>query len=304
MLLRKKVVIGVVSLLFVISLFGGFQAVHANGWNPLVETGWLEKHLGDSDIKLVYVGFVGEDDKAKFEGKHIPGSTYLGMNELMGVMRGNNNAPDKTKFEALMGQLGISNSSRVILYGTPAGNPFVPGAYWMMKYFGHENAGILNGSLDKWSGENRKTESGAAKAGTATYQAKSPDNSIFVDAAYVLKNHKNENTVIIDTRGADEYKGEKQIDYIKAKGHIPGAVNMYFYPSNRNDKGAYKPAATLKKTYAGVPMDKEIITYCESGPIATDSYFALKEILGYKNVKVYVGSWMEWGNDEKYPVEK
>lgn len=304
--LRKKVVIGVLSLLFVISLFGGFQTVHANGWNPLVETGWLVRHLGDSDIKLVYVGFVGEDDKAKFEGKHIPGSVYMGMNELMGAMRANNNGPDKAQFEALMGQLGISNNSRVVLYGTPAANPFVPGVYWMMKYFGHETVGILNGSLDKWNTEKRKTESGAAKTSSASYQAKAADNSIYADSGYVLNNLKNSNVVIIDTRAADEYTGEKQIDYIKGKGHVPGSKNLNFYPSNRIGSGLYKTAAELQKSYeaAGITKDKEIITYCEGGPRASDTFFILKNLLGYPNVKVYVGGWLEWGNDAKYPVEK
>jgi thiosulfate/3-mercaptopyruvate sulfurtransferase len=288
------------------SLFGGFQTVRANGWNPLIETGWLVRHLGDDDMKPVYVGFTGEDDKAKFESKHIPGSVYMGMNELMGAMTGNNNAPDKVKFEALMGQLGISNNSRVILYSTPAANPFVPGAYWLMKYFGHETVGILNGSFDKWNTEKRKTESGAAKAGNVTYQTKSPDSSIYSDAAYVLKNLKNANTVIVDTRGADEYTGEKKIDYIKGKGHIPGAVNLNFYPSNRIGAGLYKSVEELQKSYeaAGITKDKEIITYCEGGPRAGDTFFILKNLLGYPNVKVYVGGWLEWGNDEKYPIEK
>jgi thiosulfate/3-mercaptopyruvate sulfurtransferase len=304
MRVSRKITIGFVSLLFLIILFSGYQNAFANGWGPLIETGWLVLHL--DEVKPVYVGFVGEDDKAKFEGKHIPNSAYMGMNELMGAMRGNNNAPDKAKFEALMGQLGISNDSRVVLYGTPAANPFVPGIFWLMKYFGHDNVGILNGSLDKWDNEKRKTASGAAKVNAATYQAKSSDSSIIVDASYVMNNLKNPGITIIDTRAADEYTGEKQIDYIKGKGHVPGSVNLNFYPTNRVDNGAYKHADALKKAYeeAGISKDKEIITYCEGGPRAADTYFALKDLLGYPNVKVYVGGWLEWGNDEKYPIEK
>ncbi|RJQ45307.1 MAG: sulfurtransferase [Nitrospiraceae bacterium] len=307
---HRKVLAGLFSLLFIVAMFAGQQTAYANGWEPLVETGWLVLHLGEEDMKPVYVGFVEEkpgDGKAKFEASHIPGSVYLGMNDLMSVMRGNNNAPDKTKFEALMVQLGISNNSRVVLYGSPAANPFVPGTYWMMKYFGHENVGILNGSFDKWTEEKRKTEKGAAKAGAAAaYKAKEGDSSIMANASYVMSKLKNEKVVIVDTRGEDEYKGEKKIDYIKAKGHIPGAVNLNFYPSNRIDSGLYKTAEELRKEYeqAGITKDKEIIIYCEGGPRASDTFFILKDLLGYPNVKTYVGGWLEWGNDAKYPVEK
>jgi len=306
---QKKLLVGVLSLLFVFSLIAGQQAAYANGWKPLVETGWLVLHLDSAGTKTVYVGFVegkpGEDE-AKFEASHIPGSVYLSMSDLMGVMRGNNNAPDKSKFEAMMGKLGISNDTRVVLYGTPPANPFVPGAYWLMKYFGHENVGILNGSFDKWLNENRKTESGPAKQGAAVYKAKGGDGSVFADAAYVMNNLKNKKVVLVDVRGADEFKGEKKVDYIKRQGHIPGAENLNFYPSNRVGAGLYKSPEELQKQYEskGITKDKEIIVYCEGGPRAADTFFILKQILGYPDVKTYVGGWLEWGNNDQYPVEK
>jgi len=297
--LRKKIVIGVVSLLFVISLAAGYQNAFAGGSSPLVETQGLSDNM--SSVKLVYVGFVGDDNKQKYDAEHIAGSAYMPMGELMGAMMGSG-TPDKAQFEALMGKLGISNDSHVVLYSTPAANPFVPGAYWLMKYFGHSNVSILNGSLDKWKADGKKTTGDATSVTPAKYSASAGNASMFADAAHVMSNKKN--SVVIDTRGADEYKGEKEVTYIKAKGHIPGAVNMNFYPTNRNGNGTYKSAADLKAAYANVPMDKEVITYCEGGPRAADAYFVMKEILGYPNVKVYIGSWMEWGNDTKYPVEK
>jgi thiosulfate/3-mercaptopyruvate sulfurtransferase len=306
---QKKLLVGVLSLLLVVSVFTVQQAAYAIGWKPLVETGWLVLHLNDKDTIPVYVGFVEDKpgaDKAKFEAGHIPGSVYLGMNDLMSAMRGNNNAPDKAKFEALMGQLGISNNTRVVLYGSPAPNPFVPGAYWMMKYFGHDSVGILNGSFDKWDNEKRITESAAAKSGAVTYKAKDGDGSVIADADYVKRNLKNDKVVIIDTRGDDEFKGNKMVDYIKRSGHIPGAVNLNFYPSNRGDAGMYRSVEDLQKEYGskGITKDKEIIVYCEGGPRAADTFFTLKEILGYPNVKTYVGGWLEWGNNEKNPVDK
>jgi thiosulfate/3-mercaptopyruvate sulfurtransferase len=229
----------------------------------------------------------------------------MGMGDLMNAMRANNNNPDKVKFEELMGKLGISNDSRVVLFSTPAANPFVPAAYWMMKYFGHANVSIMNGSLDKWNSEGRAATGDAVTVSTSKYSASAGNAAMLVDGATTLSNHKKANIVVVDTRGADEYTGETKVDYIKAAGHIPGAVNLNFYPTNRNSDGTYKSAAEIKKAYeaAGVTMDKEIITYCEGGPRAADAFFALKELSGYQNVKVYIGSWMEWGNDHKYPVE-
>jgi thiosulfate/3-mercaptopyruvate sulfurtransferase len=303
MRLQKKVVLSLISLLFIVSIIAGVQNAYANGAGPLVETQWVADNI--KDLKLVHVGFVGEEDQKNYNAKHIPGSVYMGMNELMTAMRADNNNPDKAKFEELMGKLGISNDSRVVLFSTPAANPFVPAAYWMMKYFGHADVSIMNGSLDKWNSEGRAATGDAASVSPSKYSASAGNAAILVDGANTLSNHKKAGIVVVDTRGADEYTGEKKVDYIKAAGHIPGATNLNFYPTNRNGDGTYKSAAEIKKAYeaAGVTMDKEIITYCEGGPRAADAYFALKELSGYPNVKVYVGSWMEWGNDNKYPVE-
>ena len=291
----------IIIFIFLLVFSSGMKSVHADCTSSLVETQWVADNI--KDLKLVYVGFVGENNRMQYEGNHITGSAYLGMKDVMSAMTA---TPNQENFEKIMGQAGISNDSHVILYSTPAANPFVPAVYWLMKYFGHHKVSIMNGSLDRWSKEGRKTDGVPTKIKPATYKAAKSTGDMHADATYVFNNLKNSGTVVVDTRAADEYTGKKEINYIKGKGHIPGAKNLNFYPTNRNNDGSYKSAAELKAAYeaAGVTQDKEIITYCESGPRAADSYFALKEILGYPNVKVYVGSWMEWGNNEKYPVEK
>jgi thiosulfate/3-mercaptopyruvate sulfurtransferase len=291
----------IIAFVFLLVLAPGVQSVNANGSSPLVETQWVSDNM--KNAKLVYVGFVGDQNRMQYEGKHIAGSAYLGMKDVMSALTA---TPNQANFDKIMGQIGVSNNSNVVLYSTPAANPFVPATYWLMKYFGHHNVSIMNGSLDKWTREGRKTDGVPPKIKPATYKAAAVSKDIYVDAAYVLNNLKNKGAVIIDTRGPDEFTGTKPIDYIKAKGHIPGAKNLNFYPTNRNPDGSYKSVTDLMAAYktAGVTKDKEIIAYCESGPRAADAYFALKELLGYTNVKVYVGSWMEWGNDAKYPVEK
>ncbi|MBI5056165.1 MAG: sulfurtransferase [Nitrospirae bacterium] len=301
MFLRKKIVFGFIALMLLTALVSVNQNAFAD---PLGSTQWLGDNI--EKAKLVYVGFVGDDDVKKYEGKHIADSAYLPMGDLMAAMN-NNGAPDKAKFEALMGKLGISrNDTHVVLYSTPAANPFISGAYWLMKYFGHKYVTILNGSLDKWEKEGRKTSADPVKISPATYVAGEGDKSMMANADYILANLKNPKVVVVDTRAEDEYTGEKDIPYIKGKGHIPGAVNLNFYPTNRGEGGVYQSVADLKAAYeaAGVTPDKEVITYCEGGPRAADTYIVLKEVLRYPDVKIYIGSWMEWGNNEKYPVEK
>jgi thiosulfate/3-mercaptopyruvate sulfurtransferase len=294
------------ALLFSVSLvYSNALAFHSVP--PLVETDWLADNLKKPHVRVVYVGFINEDDKAKFDSSHIANSVYLPMATLMGAMGDGSAPPDKAKFEAFMGDLGIGNDTHVVLYGDPAGNPFVPGAYWLMKYFGHKKVSLLNGSFAKWNAEKRATTSEVIDVKKTEYKAADGDESMRADADYVLKNIKNKDVVIVDVRSADEYAGKE--DRNKRKGHIPGAINLNFYPTNRNGDGTYKTADALKKAYEakGVTKDKEIITYCEGGVRAADSYIALRDILGYPRVKVYVGSWGEWGNrldPEKYPLEK
>ena len=230
----KTLAIFFAALLF-IGLIATSQVSYANGSSPLAETEWVSDHM--KDLKFIYVGFVGEDNKKQYEGKHIAGSSYLGMNDLMSAMTA---TPNQAKFEEIMGQMGISNDSKVILYGTPAANPFIPGAYWLMKYFGHQNVSIMNGSLDKWEKEGRKTDGTPPAIKPTTYKVSANTKGILADGPYVLNNLKNNGVVLVDTRAADEYTGEKKESYIKASGRIPGAVNLNFYPTNRNGDGTYK----------------------------------------------------------------
>jgi thiosulfate/3-mercaptopyruvate sulfurtransferase len=309
--IRKGIIAPFVMLVLVLSVSLGFPNALAGfvspEGSPLVETKWLADNLNNAAIRIIHVGFIDENDKAKFDEKHIPGSVYLGVESLMGAMGDGSAPPDKAKYEVLMSQLGVSNDSHVVLYGDPAGNPFIPGVYWLMKYFGHAKASILNGVFTKWNTEGLKTTGESVEVKPATYKAGGPDETISADADYVLKNIKNDKVVLVDSRSPDEFVGKE--DRNTRKGHIPGAVNLNFYPTNRNSDGTYKSVDDLKAAYEaqGVTKDKEVITYCEGAVRATDAYLVLKDILGYPNVRVYVGSWGEWGNrldPEKYPLEK
>jgi thiosulfate/3-mercaptopyruvate sulfurtransferase len=312
MFLRSKIIYGIVSLLFLFGLFSAFVSANATYTSrdvrPVVESQWVEDNLRNPAVRIVFV-----DDwpstKPEFEKKHIPGSGFIGIGPFMGTLGNGSAPPDKKKFEALMGGLGIKKSDHVIVYGLNGKNPFTLSAFWLMEYFGHEKISYLNGGLEKWNRERRKSANTSAGITPTTYNAGSANKSMWVDAKYVLGSLHKSNVAIVDARGSDEYKGIKNTDNNKRTGRIPGAGDLGYYKTNFNQDGTLKSIKDLNAAYMakGVTGNKEVISYCQGGVKAANDYFVLKHILGFKNVKVYVGSWGEWGNrvdPAKYPVEK
>ena len=308
MLFQKRIVLAFIALFFSICLFSGYQNAFANGIHPVVETQWLADNLGKPGIQVVFMDN-WPSNKEDFDSKHVPGSLFLGVGQLMGAVGNGSTPPDKAKFEAFMGELGINKDDHVIIHGLNSDNPFTLGAAWLMEYFGHNKISYLNGSLTKWIKENRATAKEMPAVKPLTYKAESPNEAIRADAAYVLKGLKNPKVAIVDARGTEEYTGKNNKEENKRVGHIPGAVDLGAYETNFKEDGTLKSADELKAIYEakGITKDKEVITYCQGGIKAGNSYFVLKHVLGYPDVKDYVGSWGEWGNRvdfEKYPIEK
>ena len=306
-MVRRKF-LTVLCALFIFSLlFFSHQTVSAGAdAQALVETSWLSDNLKNPGLAIVYVGGPASK-KENFELKHIPGAVYLDFGTLMGTLGDGNTPPDKAKFEALAGSLGIGNDKHVIVHS--GDTLFSSAAFWLFDYFGHKKVSLLNGTITKWMNEGRATEGGPAKITPATYKA-APNASLLATADDVLKNLKNPKAVILDVRSAGEFKGtEDPTKQNKKLGRIPGAVNLDFFSTNLNNDGTFKSANELKASYEakGVTKDKEIIVYCQGGVRAAVSAVALEHILGYPKVRNYVGSWGEWGNrldTAKYPIEK
>lgn len=303
-LLRSKIAAGFFSLLFLLCVLPAYQ--NAFGASALIETQALADSLKQPGISLIYVASPQPADKAGYDKGHIAGSVYLDINTLMGIMGDGSAAPDKAKFEALMGNMGISNDSHVVVYGSGGANPFITAAFWLLKYNGHKNISYLNGGLTKWTAEKRPVTGDAAKVTPAKYKA-APDESIRAEAGYVAQNLKNPKVAIVDVRAADEYSGANAMGN-KRTGHMPGVVNLPFNITNLNNDGTFKSADALKAAYEakGITKDKEVIIYYQGGVRAAHTHFALKHILGYPKVKNYVGSWGEWSklDPAKHPAEK
>lgn len=304
--LRSGIMIGVYSLLVMICLSFGYQNAFANGTPAIVDTQWLADHMKKEGMRLIYAGSPSPKSMSAYGSKHIDNSMYLSTKVLMNVMGNGTNPPDKAKFEALMGKFGIGNDTRVVIYGVDSGNPFSTTAFWLLEYFGHKKVSYVNGGIKKWSREKRKTVSGAPPKVASTKYIATPDLSILASADYVLQKLNNEKVSLVDIRNMREYKGNPRRN--KRGGHIPGGVFFDFPSANVAKDGTFKSVKDLKATYEtkGVAGDKEVITYCQAGVRAAHSWFVLKHILGYPNVRNYVGSIAEWSSldPKKYPMIK
>jgi thiosulfate/3-mercaptopyruvate sulfurtransferase len=213
------------------------------------------------------------------------------------------------KLEELLGQSGIDNKTTVVLYGDN-NNWFAAWAFWQLKLYGHDDVRIMDGGRKKWLAEGKELRTDPANPPRKTYKAKDPDNTIRAFLPEVQEAVKNSSASLVDVRSPAEFTGEILSppglpETCQRGGHIPGAKSMP-WGKLANDDGTFKSPPEIKALYDGVGVkgDKPIIAYCRIGERSSHSWFALKYLLGYNNVKNYDGSWTEWGNLVGAPVEK
>jgi thiosulfate/3-mercaptopyruvate sulfurtransferase len=270
--------------------------------DALVSTSWVADHLSDPDVRIVEV----DVDTASYEQGHIPGA--IGWNwttELCDTKV--RDIVSKDQLEGLMSRAGIGNDTTVILYGDN-NNWFAAWAFWQLKVYGHENVKIMNGGRKKWLEEGRDLTSDAASVESTDYKAGKADNSLrafLPDVQQVLGK-----VSLVDVRSPAEFTGEilappGLMETCQRGGHIPGAANIPWGKAC-NEDGTFKSSDELKSLYedAGVTPDRPVIAYCRIGERSSHSWFVLKYLLGYDDVKNYDGSWTEWGNLVGAPVER
>jgi thiosulfate/3-mercaptopyruvate sulfurtransferase len=274
--------------------------------NPeaLVATDWVAEHLSDGTFKLIEV----DEDTDAYEKSHIPGALSLHWrNELQDpVVR---DFADKSQFEQLLGKKGIGNDDLVVLYGGN-NNWFSAYAYWYFKVYGHDNVKLMNGGRKKWELEGREL-TGEKPAVTATnYRAKEADPSIRALRDEVIG--KVGKTPMVDVRSPDEFSGKLAApahlpqEQAQRKGHIPGAKNVPWSKA-ANEDGTFKSIDELKALYQeeqGLEPQNETIAYCRIGERSSHTWFVLKELLGFHEVKNYDGSWTEYGSLVGVPIER
>ena len=279
----------------------------ANGYakNVLVSTDWLADHLGD---ERVVVAEVDENPDLYDEG-HVPGAVKLHWREdLQDPIE--RDIVDKESFERLLGSRGIGNDTTVVLYGD-RNNWFAAYAYWYLKVYGHEDVRIVDGGRQKWFDEGRELSTETPEPAAATYTADDRDESIRAYRDYVREVIGDEDKALVDVRSPQEYAGELlappgyESEGASRGGHIPSARSIPWAQAV-NDDGTFKGADALRELYAGkgVTPEKETIAYCRIGERSAHTWFVLRELLGYADVRNYDGSWTEWGNLVDVPIEK
>jgi thiosulfate/3-mercaptopyruvate sulfurtransferase len=271
----------------------------------LVTTDWVANHLNDPNIRLIEV----DVDTSAYDQGHIPGAAgWNWQTQLQDTLR--RDLADQRSFGQLAGSAGLTPETTVILYGDN-NNWFAAWGFWQLKYYGHNDVRLMNGGRKKWLEEKRQLSTDAPKVQPTAYTAKSPDASIRAkreDIFSVLD--KRSLAQLVDVRSPDEFSGRViappgMTETAQRGGHIPGAASIPWAQAVAED-GTFKPADALRQLYdgKGVTGDQEVIAYCRIGERSSHTWFVLKYLLGYKNVRNYDGSWTEWGNLVGAPIEK
>ncbi len=265
--------------------------------NMLVSTDWLSQHLNDQKLVILHIS----GNRTAYDAGHVPGARFVPLSDFVTTRDGiPNELPAVADLKKVFEAAGVSDESRVILYGDTNVIP-VTRAYFTLDYLGHgDQAALLDGGLDKWRGEGKTLAKDAVTVAQGSFTPRIKSEIVVqMDAVKQIagKPVATSSEVLLDARPAGDYRGEKG-------SHIPGAVNSFWMDSQTSkDNQALRSEAALRTLYEslGVTPDKKVVTYCNSGMQASQSYFTLK-YLGY-DVKMYDGSMSEW-NAKGQAVEK
>lgn len=270
----------------------------------LVDVQWLASHLDDPSVRAIEV----DVDTYSYEEGHIPGAVGWDWTlQLCDPTR--RDILSQVDFEYLMSVSGISRDTTVVLYGDN-NNWFAAWAFWQLKIFGHPDVRLLNGGRRKWIELDMPLTAELPEFQATEYKAAPADLSSRAYLADVMGSLRKRGVHLVDVRSPAEFKGEILAppglpETCQRGGHIPGAASIPWGKVCRED-GTFKSADELRALYgeAGVVPDRPVVTYCRIGERSSHSWFVLKYLLGYADVRNYDGSWTEWGNLVNAPIEK
>ena len=272
--------------------------------NVLVNTDWVAQHATDAGVRVVEV----DVDTSSYDQGHVPGSAGWNWTTELCDTLVRDIVPAK-KLEELLSKSGIDNKTTIVLYGDN-NNWFAAWAFWQLKVYGHDDVRIMDGGRKKWLAEGRDLTTDKASFTATTYKAGAPDLSLRAFLPEVQQAVAGKKAALVDVRSPQEFSGEILAppglpETCQRGGHIPGAKSIP-WGKNCNDDGTFKSFDDLKALYAekGIMGDQPVIAYCRIGERSSLTWFAMKYLLGFDNVKNYDGSWTEWGNLVGAAVEK
>jgi len=277
--------------------------------SALVDPAWLHRRRNDPTVKLIEIAGMNQDEMQAYKAGHIPGAVCWKWKDMLwDPLR--RDFPTPEEFARRCGAAGIGNDTTVVFYGE--GLQFGVYAWWTFRYCGHKKTKVLDGGRYRWVAEKRPLTTDEPPAvAPVTYTPVKRLERMRVLRDKMFKVVDSKAALLLDGRSPEEYRGDRvggpegpDVGALRY-GRIPGAKHLYFEELLDANK-AFKPAAELTQLLAarGATPERDIVTYCRMSHRATVLYFALTELLGFKKVKVYDGSWTEWGNLVGVPVER
>jgi thiosulfate/3-mercaptopyruvate sulfurtransferase len=270
--------------------------------NSLVSIEWLAQHLGEPDLVVVdaswHMPASGRKGRAEFLERHIPGARFLDIDELSD--RSNpapHMLPNEGDFGRAMQEVGVGRDDRIVVYDNSPIRTAARG-WFMLRHFGARNVAILDGGFQKWLAEGRPTEAGYPGPRSARFDAEK-DRAQVVTKQQILAGIQD---TLADARGQPRFEGtETDPRPGIAAGHIPGARNLPFASLYRED-GTFRSTDEIRRLFADAGIDpaQPFVATCGSGVTANSLIFAA-HVLGYDQVRLYDGSWTEWGADPATP---
>jgi thiosulfate/3-mercaptopyruvate sulfurtransferase len=271
----------------------------------LVTTAWAAEHAKDSGVRLVEV----DVDPRNYDQGHIDGAVGWDWKRHLQDQVARDVA-GKDALAGLLGQSGITPETDIVMYGDN-NNWFAAYAYWALKYYGHDRVQLIDGGRIKWEKEGRPFTTEVPAHAHTTYGFHGP-------AREELRAYRDHvlaqlgKAGLVDVRSPKEFSGELLApenlpqEGAQRGGHIPTAVSIPWGTAVNAEDGTFKSVDELKEIYGtrGISPDREIIAYCRIGERSAHTWFVLKELLGYPDVKNYDGSWTEWGSSIRVPIER
>jgi thiosulfate/3-mercaptopyruvate sulfurtransferase len=285
------------------------QEIAAKGYahpEALVSTEWLAGHLADPQVRIIE----SDEDVLLYDIGHIPGALkvdwHLDLNDP--VQR---DYVSREQFQALVRRLGIDESTTVVFYGDK-NNWWATYALWVFKLFGFRDTRVLDGGRARWEAEGRTMTTDIQRATPSNYEASERMDGDIRAFMEDVRRHMAAKGKLIDVRSPDEFSGKKlhmpeypQEGALRG-GHIPGAKSVPWARAANAD-GTFKSADDLRAIYegeAGLSKSDDVVAYCRIGERSSHTWFVLTYLLGYEKCRNYDGSWTEWGNAVRAPIER
>ena len=260
----------------------------------LVDTDWVAAHAADANVRIVDMRQAGYADG------HVVGAVYVSPGAIRDAKAPPTFLPTPAAFEEMMAKLGISDTTRVVVYDE-RGGIYAARLWWILNYYGHANVALMNGGWVKWTAEHRASSTVTPTPAAGTFTAR-PQPHWVATASDVVAAIDQPGVKIIDARTQGEIEG-RDLRNIKRGGFVPSSIPVYWEELLNAQAKTFKPADELKTIYEvrGIVPSQEVIVYCQVGMRASVDLFAL-HLIGYDKLRNYYGAWEEWGNRDDLPL--